>query len=44
VLAPAGAGSSVYKVVIGRLNRAESGTLLRWFRYRGYPDAFLKQE
>ena len=44
VLAPAGAGSSVYKVVIGPLNRAESGTLLLWFRYRGYPDAFLKQE
>jgi len=44
VLAPAGAGSSVYKVVIGPLNRAESGTLLLWFRYRGYPDAFLRQE
>jgi len=44
VLAPAGAGASVYKVVIGPLNRAESGTLLIWFRYRGYPDAFLKQE
>ena len=44
VLAPAGAGSAVYKVVIGPLNRAESGTLLIWFRYRGYPDAFLKQE
>ncbi len=44
VLTPAGAGSAVYKVVIGPLNRAESGTLLLWFRYRGYPDAFLKQE
>jgi hypothetical protein len=44
VLTPGGAGSSVYKVVIGPLNRAESGTLLLWFRYRGYPDAFLRQE
>ena len=44
VLAPAGAGSQIYKVVIGPLNRAESGTLLTWFRYRGFPDAFLKQE
>ena len=44
VVAPAGVGSSVYRVVIGPLNRAESGTLLLWFRYRGYPDAFLKQE
>ena len=44
VVAPASAGATVYRVVIGPLNRAESGTLLLWFRYRGYPDAFLKQE
>jgi len=44
VVAPPSAGSTVYRVVIGPLNRAESGTLLLWFRYRGYPDAFLKQE
>jgi cell division septation protein DedD len=44
VLAPPSAGSPVFKVVIGPLNRAESGTLLTWFRYRGFPDAFLKQE
>ena len=31
-------------MVIGPLNGAESGTLLTWFRYRGFPDAFLKQE
>jgi hypothetical protein len=44
VLTPSSPGSSVFKVVIGPLNRAESGTLLTWFRYRGFPDAFLKQE
>jgi len=44
VVAPSTTGSSVFKVVIGPLNRAESGTLLTWFRYRGFPDAFLKQE
>jgi hypothetical protein len=37
-------GSRVYRVVIGPLNKAESGTLLTWFRVRGFPDAFLKQE
>jgi cell division septation protein DedD len=44
VLAPPGQGTSIFKVVIGPLNRAESGTLLTWFKYRGFPDAFLKQE
>jgi hypothetical protein len=44
VLAPASGGSSTFKVVIGPLNKAESGTLLMWFRYRGFPDAFLKQQ
>jgi hypothetical protein len=44
VLTPSSPGASVFKVVIGPLNRAESGTLLTWFRYRGFPDAFLKQE
>lgn len=44
VLPPSGPKSSVFKVVIGPLNRAESGTLLTWFRYRGFPDAFVKQE
>ena len=43
-MAAAAAGSSVYRVVIGPLKRAESGTLLLWFGYGGYPDAFLKQE
>ena len=44
VQAPSSPKSTVFKVVIGPLNRAESGTLLTWFRYRGFPDAFLKQE
>ena len=44
VLTPPTQGTTVFKVVIGPLNRAESGTLLTWFRYRGFPDAFLKQE
>jgi cell division septation protein DedD len=44
VLTPSNQGASIFKVVIGPLNRAESGTLLTWFRYRGFPDAFLKQE
>lgn len=44
VLTTSNPKSSVFKVVIGPLNRAESGTLLTWFRYRGFPDAFVKQE
>ncbi|MGA2976280.1 MAG: SPOR domain-containing protein [Spirochaetia bacterium] len=44
VLAPSGMGTRVFKVVIGPLNGAETGTLLTWFRYRGFPDAFVKQE
>ena len=43
VVAPAAPGSRMFRVVIGPLNRAESGTLLTWFRYRGFPDAFVKQ-
>ena len=44
VLSPAGTGTQIFKVMIGPLNRAESGTLLTWFRFRGFPDAFLRQE
>jgi hypothetical protein len=44
VVAPAGAGTGMFRVLIGPLNRAESGTVLTRFRYRGFPDAFLKQE
>jgi hypothetical protein len=42
VLPPAEKGKPLYRVVVGPLNRAESGTLLNWFRFRGFPDAFLK--
>jgi len=41
---PAAAGGKVYRVMVGPLNRAESGTLLRHFRNRGFPDAFIRQE
>jgi hypothetical protein len=44
VLAPPPAGKQIYRVMIGPLNKAESGTLLNWFRYRGFPDAFVKRE
>jgi hypothetical protein len=44
VLSPQPSGSATFRVVIGPLNRAESGTLLTYFRYRGFPDAFLKQD
>ena len=44
VLAPAATGGKIYRVLVGPLNKAESGTLLRWFRNRGFPDAFVKQE
>jgi hypothetical protein len=44
VVAPPAAGARVFRVLLGPLNKAESGTLLTWFRYRGFPDAFVKQE
>jgi cell division septation protein DedD len=44
VVAPGAAGAGMFRVLIGPLNRAESGTVLTRFRYRGFPDAFLKQE
>jgi len=42
VLAPPSGSRSLYRVFIGPLNRAESGTLLNYFRYRGFPDAFVR--
>lgn len=42
VTQPESEGVQVYRVLVGPLNKAESGTLLYWFRRRGYPDAFLK--
>ncbi len=44
VSAPQAAGNRFYRVLLGPLNKAEGGTLLYWFRYRGFPDAFLKTE
>ena len=44
VLTPASDGKQIYKVMVGPLNKAESGTLLPLFRYRGFPDAFVKRE
>jgi len=42
VLAPPAGSKPLYRVFIGPLNRAESGTLLAYFRYRGFPDAFVR--
>lgn len=42
VIAPAAGSRPLYRVVIGPLNRAESGTLLAYFRQRGFPDAFVR--
>jgi SPOR domain len=44
VLAPAAGGKQIYKVLVGPLNKAESGTLLPLFRFRGFRDAFLRRE
>ncbi len=44
VLTPAPGARQIYRVLVGPLNRAESGTLLRWFRGRGFPDAFVKRQ
>ena len=44
VVAPAASGPSTFRVLVGPLNRAESGVVLIWFRNRGFRDAFLRQE
>jgi cell division protein FtsN len=44
VSAPQASGARYYRVLLGPLNKAESGTLLYWFRDRGFPDAFIKRE
>ncbi len=33
---------TLYKVLVGPLNRDESGALLYWFRSKGYKDSFIK--
>jgi cell division septation protein DedD len=42
VLAPQDGTQQLYRVFVGPLNRAESGTLLNQFRYLGFPDAFVR--
>lgn len=42
VVAPASNGTRYFRILLGPLNKAESGTLLYWFRDRGFPDAFVK--
>ena len=44
VLAPASGGRQIYKLLVGPLNKAESGTLLPLFRFRGFRDAFVRRE
>jgi hypothetical protein len=42
VLAPPAGTKPLYRVFIGPLNKAESGTLLAQFRFQGFPDAFVR--
>ena len=42
MLAPQPGAKALYRVFVGPLNKAESGTLLNYFRYRGFPDAFVR--
>ncbi len=35
-------GKVMYKVLVGPLNRDESGALLYWFKSKGYRDSFIK--
>lgn len=35
--------SSIYRVFVGPLNNDEKGTVLYWFRARGYSDAFIRE-
>jgi hypothetical protein len=42
VLAADSGGRLFYKVLVGPLNRDESGTLLYQFRARGFKDAFVR--
>jgi cell division protein FtsN len=44
VLAPSSAAKQIYRVLIGPLNKAESGTLLPLFKFKGFRDAFVRQE
>jgi hypothetical protein len=44
VLAPSSGDKQMYKVLVGPLNKAESGTLLPMFKFRGFRDAFVRRE
>jgi hypothetical protein len=44
VLAPASGAKQMYRVLIGPLNKAESGTLLPVFKFKGFRDAFVRRE
>ena len=44
LLTPASSEKQMYKVLVGPLNRAESGTLLPVFKFRGFRDAFVRRE
>ena len=43
VYSPAEAVKPQYKVMVGPLNQDESGAILRVFRARGFPDAFVRR-
>jgi len=44
VLAPVAGAKQMYRVLIGPLNKAESGTLLPVFKFKGFRDAFVRRE
>lgn len=44
VLTPPADGKQTFKVLVGPLNKAESGTLLPLFKFRGFRDAFIRAE
>jgi len=44
VLTPPAEGKQTYRVLVGPLNKAESGTLLPLFKFRGFRDAFIRAE
>jgi len=42
VVATQTGSKKIYKVLIGPLNKDESGAVLYWFKAKGHRDAFLK--
>jgi cell division septation protein DedD len=43
VLPTESADRTVYRLFVGPLNEDERGTMLYWFRARGYKDAFIRK-